>query len=141
MKEVFLLKAGNTEMFQTGTETSVLKDGDFFEIKKYIALADAASGKKVPVIMLHTHPRGVEQLSQDDIDTLTGFRFGLDRDFIAGIVFLNGSKAMRYKLYDIRLDWRKVRIYELHVFRSFWLGIKFELLPALQKLVKLSNYE
>lgn len=86
MKEHFLLIAGNRTWYKTGTETSVLKDGDFFTIKSVIVRADKESGKKVKVTMFHTHPRGFENFSQADIDTMTGLRLGLDRDFLSVVV-------------------------------------------------------
>lgn len=136
MKEVFFLKAGNTEMFQTGTSASVLENGDFFEIKKHIMFADAAYGKKVPVIMLHTHPRGVERLSQDDIDTLTGLRLGLDRDFVAGIVL-----PFTHLLFDVKLKSKRVYIEVQGFWRYLFTYNRFNLKPAIRKLILLSNYE
>lgn len=139
MKEVFLLKAGSIEMLQTGTSASVLNNGNFFEIKDHIKYADTVAREKVKVIMLHTHPVGFEHLSQADIETLTGMRFGLDRNFVAGIVYLNGKNKMRYKLFNIVLINKKAKIVEFSIWKNFVSG--FGLYPTLQKLVRLSNYE
>lgn len=136
MKEVFLLKAGNAEMFQTGTSSRVLKNGDFFEIRDFISTADHQESKRVPVIMLHTHPYGFTALSQDDVDTLTGMRLGLDRDFIAGIVL-----PYTHILFDVKLVNKAVYIEVQGFWRYLFTYHKAGLKTAVKKLVRLSNYE
>lgn len=86
IKEHFLLLAGKDTWSKVGTETAVLEDGDFFKIKNAIAEADRTADKKVTVVMFHTHPRGFENFSNADMDTMTGMRLGLDRDFISIVV-------------------------------------------------------
>lgn len=117
MKEHFLLVAGKQTWHKTGTETSVLEDGDFFTIKSVIVQADKESGKKVKVAMFHTHPRGFENFSQADMNTMTGLRLGLDRDFLSVVVlpvsllsayvWLKNNKVGIYTSFDL-LDFARV---------------------------------
>lgn len=105
-KEHFLLVAGERTWHKAGTETSVLEDGDFFKIRNVISQADRESGRRVKLAMFHTHPRGVENFSQADMDTMTGLRLGLDRDFLS-VVVLPGTILSAY----VWLAEKKVGIY------------------------------
>lgn len=116
-KEHFLLVAGERTWQKTGTETSVLEDGDFFRIRAIIAKADEESGRKVKVAMFHTHPCGFENFSQADMDTMTGLRLGLDRDFLSVVVlpvrllsayvWLAGGTVKIYTSFDL-MDFARV---------------------------------
>lgn len=135
MKEVFLLKAGKREMWEYGTQVSVLKDGDFFKIRDFI-MADYLTKGHTKVVMLHSHPVGFDHLSEGDFQTLTGLRLGLGFDFVAGIVLPNS-----FLLFDVKLVSKSIKILQQSRWRSFVSTIKLRLISDIIKIRQLSQYE